>query len=225
MRELDDLLEVSAWWPTLTAEQRQRARASIRVVDVGASGLVVDRGDPVRSWIGVVDGLVSLCNTDRRGKTVVLAGIVRGGWFGEGSVLKNEPRRFQAYATRDCRIAHMPSDVFLWLLDNNIGFNRFVILQLNERLGFFISALESQRLLSPEGRLARCIAQFFNPQLYPASDSQLNFTQLELGMLSGLSRQRVNQALRVLEDSGLIEVRYGAVSVVSVDGLMHYGEA
>ncbi|MEZ5660073.1 MAG: Crp/Fnr family transcriptional regulator [Burkholderiaceae bacterium] len=223
MRELDDLLEVSPWWHALTAPQRERARAAIRVVDVAANGMVVDRGEPVLSWIGVVDGLVSLCNTDHTGKTVALAGITRGGWFGEGSVLKDEPRRFQAFATRDSRVAHMPSETFLWLLDNSIGFNRFVILQLNERLGFFISALESQRLFGPEARLARCIAQFFNP-LYPARDLQLDFTQQELGMLSGLSRQRVNQALKVLEDEGLIEVRYGAVSVVSVQGLLHYGE-
>ncbi len=223
MRELDDLLAVSPWWGALDGEQRARVRATTRVADIGAGGLVVDRGEPVTAWIGVIDGLVNLCNTDGRGKIVALAGIIAGGWFGEGSLLKDEPRRFQALATRDSRVAHMPRETFLWLLDNSIGFNRFVILQLNERLGFFIAALESQRLLSPEGRLARCIAQFFNAQLYPAVDKRLDFTQQELGLLSGLSRQRVNQALKVLEDAGLIEVRYGAVSVVSIDGLRRYG--
>lgn len=224
MAELNDLLAVSAWWPELEPDQQARVRRMIRVCDVAAGGVVVDCGEPVTSWIGVIDGLVHLCNTDSRGKTVALAGIVRGGWFGEGSMLKDEPRRFQALAMRDCRIAHMPRETFLWLLDTSIPFNRFVILQLNERLAYFIGALESQRLHSPEGRLARCIAQLFNPQLYPAADRELRFTQQELGLLSGLSRQRVNQALKVLEQAGLIEVRYGAVSVVSVEGLLRFGD-
>ena len=41
----------------------------------------------------------------------------------------------------------------------------------------------------------------------------------ELGQLAGLSRQRVNQALKRLEQAGLLRVEYGGVTVLSLDGL------
>jgi DNA-binding GntR family transcriptional regulator len=37
----------------------------------------------------------------------------------------------------------------------------------------------------------------------------LRITQQELGYLVGLSRQRVNQALRALQDAGVIRIEYG----------------
>jgi hypothetical protein len=40
-------------------------------------------------------------------------------------------------------------------------------LQLNERLGQFIAMVEYDRLLAPDARVARCIAQLYNPLLYP----------------------------------------------------------
>jgi hypothetical protein len=39
-------------------------------------------------------------------------------------------------------VAGLPVDTFHWLLDHSIGFNRFVMNQLNERLGQFIAARE-----------------------------------------------------------------------------------
>jgi DNA-binding GntR family transcriptional regulator len=41
----------------------------------------------------------------------------------------------------------------------------------------------------------------------------LRITQQELGNLCGLSRQRVNEALRALESKALIRVEYGGVRV------------
>ena len=99
-----------------------------------------------------------------------------------------------------------------------------IILQLNERLAQFIAALEYQRLLGPEARVARCVAQLFNPLLYPGVDPRLSISQTELGYLTGLSRQRVNAALRKLDAEGLLRVEYSGVTVVSLDGLRRFGE-
>ena len=47
----------------------------------------------------------------------------------------------------------------------------------------------------------------------------LRITQQELGYLVGLSRQRVNEALRVLQSRGLIRIEYGGVRVLDLAGL------
>jgi hypothetical protein len=60
-----------------------------------------------------------------------------------------------------------------------------------------------------DARVARSLAALFHPILYPGVGTLLRITQQELGYLVGLSRQRVNEALRALQSSGLIRVEYG----------------
>jgi CRP-like cAMP-binding protein len=109
------------------------------------------------------------------------------------------------------------------LLDTNLAFNRFLIVQLNERLGQFISLVEGERLLEPDARVARSLANLFNPVLYPGLGHKLEISQEEIGLLAGVSRQRVIQALRVLEKAGLLRVEYGGVMVVDLAGLQGFG--
>jgi CRP-like cAMP-binding protein len=139
-----------------------------------------------------------------------------GGWFGEGTALKREPYRYNVLALRRSRVAGLPVETFDWLLDHSIGFNRFVMRQLNERLAQFIAAREIDRLNSPDLRVARNLAALFNPVLFPAVGEILRITQQELAYLVGLSRQRVNEALRTLERHGVIRVEYGGLRVLDL---------
>ena len=110
-------------------------------------------------------------------------------------------------------VAALPIDTFHEVLDHSIGFNRFIMNQLNERLGQFVAARETERLSSPNMRVARSLAALFNPVLFPAVEEVLRITQQELAYLVGLSRQRVNEALTVLESHGAIRVAYGGLIV------------
>jgi CRP-like cAMP-binding protein len=112
--------------------------------------------------------------------------------------------------------------MFDWLLDRSIAFNRFVMQQLNERLGQFIAAREIDRLTHPDERVARNLAALFHPVLYPGVGQMLRITQQEIGYLVGLSRQRVNQALRTLQQAGVIRIEYGGVRVLDLDALRRF---
>jgi CRP-like cAMP-binding protein len=101
---------------------------------------------------------------------------------------------------------HDESRHFVWLFENSVGFNRFLVRQLNERLGQFIGLLEYGRTLEATARLARSIASLFNPILYPDLSLHLDITQEEIGALSGISRQNANQCLKRLEKEGLLRL-------------------
>lgn len=223
-RSLDDLLDLSPWMNQLAAAQQARVRQDLVERPVAAGAFVCRKGDAVGHWFGVVDGLVKISSVSADGKSVTFIGVPPGGWFGEGSLLKDEPRRYDAIALRDSRIAFMPRATFQWLLDTSIPFNRHLLVQLNERLGQLIATLESDRLLGPDARVARCLAQMFNRLLYPEMGPRLEISQGELGFLTGLSRQRVNQALQLLAKRGLLAVEYGSVTVLSLDGLRTFDE-
>ena len=219
---LPDFLSNCRWAQSLSVDELQRVASEIVEKKIASGGYVCRKGEVVANWIGVIDGLVKMSNLSSEGKLTTLTGVASGGWFGEGSLLKDEPRRYDILALRDSRIAYLPRATFNRLLNTNLGFNRFLLVQLNERLGMFIALMENERLLEPDARVARSLGALFNPVLYPGNGRQLQISQEEIGLLAGVSRQRVNQALQVLEKAGLLLVEYGSITVVDLSGLQRY---
>lgn len=207
------------WLRLLGDAERTVAISALRVSDALPGDYLCRIGRPVTYWFGLVEGLLKMSNDDTLGQSVTFAGIAPGGWFGEGTVLKRETYRYNIQALRRSTVAGLPVAEFHWLLDNSIGFNRFILQQLNERVAQFIVGRETDRLNDPDARVARGLASLFNAALYPNVGLTLRITQQELAYLVGLSRQRVNQALSVLQAQGLIRAEYGGVRVLDVAGL------
>jgi|ERR1700694_996231 len=222
MRSLDDLLAASNWGGALSAEQLQRVRTEIFIRELRPGKYVFHRGDPSNLWAGVIDGLVKAENLSETGKSVTFATLPANSWFGEGSILKREARKYNVIALRDSRVALMPAVTFFWLLDTSIPFNRFILTQLNERLGQFMGAFEHDRLDEPEARVAHTIVDMLHPQLYPNRKGRIEISNEELGHLVGASRQSVNRALHALEKSGLIKIAYRVITVLDIEGLREF---
>ncbi|MFM2447930.1 MAG: hypothetical protein RIS44_380 [Pseudomonadota bacterium] len=207
------------WLQALQSQERERAVGELRVVQVHTGELLCRVGKPATYWFGVIDGLLKMSKDTAMGIPITFTGVPPGGWFGEGTVLKREAYRYDVQALRNSTVAGISVETFHWLLDRSVPFNRFVLQQLNERLGQFIAAREIDRLSDPDVRVARSLAALFHPLLYPGVGSLLRITQTELGYLVGLSRQRVNKALHHLQDAALIRIEYGGLRVLDLDGL------
>ncbi|MDO8717932.1 MAG: Crp/Fnr family transcriptional regulator, partial [Polaromonas sp.] len=180
-----DELQAIPWLRLLQPEIRVRAVAELLVGDAAAGDYVCRIGRPVTYWFGVVEGLLKMSADNAQGMTMTFSGVPSGGWFGEGTALKREPYRYNVQALRKSVVAGLSLTSFHWLLDHSIGFNRFVMNQLNERLGQFIAAREIDRMNNPEARVARSLAALFNPVLYPGVGDILRITQQELAYLVG----------------------------------------
>lgn len=219
MISLDALARLAHWSADLTAEEKARAAKAIVEKSYAKGAYVCHLGDRLDCWIGVTDGLLKLSTVARNGKAMTFAGVSSGGWFGEGSLIKNEARRYDVIALRDTRLALMDRATFLWLFDHSVGFNRYLVRHFNERLSQFMAQVEFDRTLNATERLARNIAWLFNPVFYPAITNHIKITQEELADLCGLSRQSVNQSLKLLEGEGLLKVETGGLTVRNVAGL------
>lgn len=207
------------WLDALLPAERRRAEAAVEVGEAEAGDLVCRIGRSPTYWFGVVEGLLKMSNDNPDGTSMTYSGLPPGGWFGEGTVMKREPYRYNIQALRRSVVAGLPIDEFHWLLDHSIGFNRFVMNQLNERLAQFIAAREADRLNDPDVRVARNLAALFNPVLFPGVGELLRITQQELAYLIGLSRQRVNQSLNMLQAQGTIRIEYGGLRVLDLAAL------
>jgi CRP/FNR family cyclic AMP-dependent transcriptional regulator len=211
------------WLRVLAPAERERAAREVTVANALPGDYLCRSGRPVTYWFGVVEGLLKMSSDNAQGHTMTFTGVPPGGWFGEGTALKRESYRYNIQALRKSVVAGLPVDAFHRLLDDSIGFNRFVMDQLNERLGQFIAAREIDRMSNPDVRVARSLAALFNPVLYPGVGEVLRITQQELGYLVGLSRQRVNEALAALESQGMIRVEYGGLRVLDLAALRSSG--
>ena len=204
------------WWALLDDAERQRVGADLRVVEADVGERVCRFGREANYWFGVVDGLLKMSNDSASGIALTFTGLPAGAWFGEGTLLKREHYRYNIEALRRSVVAGVPIATFHWLLERSLSFNRYVMNQLNERLGQFIAARETDRSADPDLRVARSLASLFHPVLYPGVGELLRITQEELGYLVGLSRQRTNEALQRMQSAGLIRIEYGGVRVLDL---------
>ncbi|MDW3682273.1 Crp/Fnr family transcriptional regulator [Cupriavidus sp. CV2] len=217
-----DFLSRSSWYPELSGEQKARVQNDCFDRSYHAGATVCHRGDPADHWLAVVSGMIKVDTASSAGRAVTFAGVPAGSWFGEGAVLKEEPRPYSVVAIRDSRLAFVPRATFFWLLDHSSQFSRYVIDQLNARCGYYVGLVHNLRLHEASARVAFCLAEMFNQQLYPVTDKILALSQEELGRLSGLSRQNTNRALREMVDAGLITLEYGSIRILDLDALRRF---
>lgn len=214
-----DPMRRCVWAAGLPDEEFARVRRTVVERTYPKGAYICHRGDRLDYWTGVVDGLVKMSAIAASGKAMTFTGVAPGGWFGEGSILKDEERKYDIVALRDTRLALMPKSSFLWLYENSAAFTRFLVRQLNERMGLFIATVEQDRILDPVARVARNVAWLLNPVLYPDAGRVIAINQEELALLAGLSRASVNKALQDLEALGLLRTASAGIEVIDAGRL------
>ncbi|MWL91576.1 Crp/Fnr family transcriptional regulator [Cupriavidus sp. SW-Y-13] len=211
------------WYRAMAPAHQALATSGTVARTVAANSYIARRGEYSQYWIGVDAGLIKLAVYTPDGRGCTFCGVPAGGWCGEGSVIKREDRRYDVIAVRESRVLLVAETVFNTLLADSLPFAGYVVRQLNERMGQFIAMVQNDRLLGADARVAQAIAQLFHPALYPKTSAVLELSQEEIGLLTGLSRQRVNQALRRLEAEGMVGLSYQTIRVTDLEALRRFG--
>lgn len=221
---LDDLLGQSSWFAALDepAQRQVRADVSERVIAQGTS--LGRYGERQLAWFGVLEGLIKWSITARDGRTVTLGGQSVGSWFGEGTLIRDAPRRSDLIALRHSRVAMLPVDTFDWLRAQRPAFNDFLLRQVNERMHWFMDNVVAHGLLETDNQVARALVGMVHPLLNPAGERHLQLSQEELANLAAVSRQSCNSALKHFKEAGLVRGEYGGIVVVDLPGLQRMAE-
>jgi CRP-like cAMP-binding protein len=219
---LDGMLRNSRWAGALTSEELDRICREAQERRVPAGTHFVRAGTPCNFWIGVIEGMAKMTVSLPNGRESTFTAVSAGGWFGEGTLMKGEHWRYEVVAIRDSHLALVPRAAYEHLLHTSLRFNHFILSSLNARLSLFIGLAVYDRLLSPDTRVARCLASLFDPDLYPRTSCFVRLSQDEIGLLSAVSRQRANRALHALQRAGLVRIEFGGVTVLDVPGLWRY---
>ena len=205
------------WFASVSAAMQERLRAEVFAVQGEKGDVMLPAGSAVDGWYAVLSGLVMLQSPTSLRRSSAFIGVPDGDWFGEGSALKPEPRRYNVVALRPTTLLCLPLPLFATLRETSMAFNQFLVLHLNMRLGQAMTIIEAGRTQSPEHRVALYLSR-----LFWRSTRRLNLTQDELGQLVGLSRQTVNKVLRALEGIGIVSLDFGRVAIVDDEALNAY---
>ena len=205
------------WFASVPTALQERLREEVFAVQGDKGAIMMPAGSAVEGWHAVLSGLVMLQSPASKGRASAFIGVPDGEWFGEGSAMKPEPRKYNVVALRPTTLLCLPLPLFATLRESSLAFNQFLVQHLNMRLGQAMTIIEAGRTQSPEHRVALYLSR-----LFWRSTRRLNLTQDELGQLVGLSRQTVNRVLRTLEALGIVSLDFGKVAIVDDEALGAY---
>ena len=219
------MLRDSRWAAGLDADEMKLVLDTAIERCHAAGSWIAHAGDRVDHWMGVVDGFAKMSVMSADGRESTLTGVCAGVWFGEGSLMKHELRRYDVLAMQPSRMVLIPRETFVQLRDDSIPFNHYLQDLMNARLSLFIGALAHDRLLDTDARVAYCIGSLFDEDLYPQADRHVQIGQSEVGLLANVSRQRANVALQRLQGLGLLRIERSGLTVLDLAGLQRFAEA
>ncbi|MET3463244.1 Crp/Fnr family transcriptional regulator [Variovorax atrisoli] len=209
----------------------QRLLAASRVRRFARHELVgVEAGEP---WtFTIISGHVIVNRTPPNGPRAAVTLLGPGSLIGLVRLLENtqgmesmEPDQRVLYdfsACLDTTVVQMPTALILQLLDEHPALWKDMTVMLMKQhrqvldtlLGAWMGSF-SQRLASTLEKLA----MLYGSKEGPVIKIDLRITQEDLAALLQVTRQSVNKALRKMEESGAISVRYNAISVLNLEVL------
>src|SRR5437667_12873182 len=96
----------------LGAAEQAQVRGALLAATAQAGDYLCRIGRPPTYWFGVIDGLLKMSNDDSVSPPLTFTGVPPGAWFGEGTLLKHEPYRYNIQALRKSNVAGLPIATF-----------------------------------------------------------------------------------------------------------------
>jgi CRP/FNR family cyclic AMP-dependent transcriptional regulator len=202
------------WLDRLPHTLRTRVINEVFSIKGDKGDVLLRAGEPVMGWYAVLSGLVKLQTHSPDGRLSVFLGVSAGDWFGEGSALKSEKRRYEVVALRDTALLCLPLPLFDELRAASLAFNQALVAQMNKRLSQSMAVIEAGRVRSPQQRVALYLSRLFWHGM-----KRIELSQEELGHLAGLSRQTVNKVLQRMQLDGLVAINFGRITILDEPAL------
>lgn len=173
------------------------------------------RGDPSPRLCIVADGAVRIGRIRPDGSFNLVSVLGVGGHFGDVG-LQREANTHDSYALGNCEIFVIESALLEEMLSNQLGFALGLWRCNTERLHAILELYDDARTLGIVARLAKVI--YIHAGRGEFEDG-VACRQRDLADLLGVSEVSVANALKALENAGLIKKGYRCVCVPSMASL------
>jgi CRP/FNR family cyclic AMP-dependent transcriptional regulator len=190
----------------------------VRVRGYSRGTVIFHRDDPGSLLYVVLKGAVTISLPSSDGKDLVLSILSPGDFFGELSLLDEEPRSATATALDDdTQTLILPRQDFLELVQRYPQMAIHIMSLLSRRLREANGLAQDAALLDLPGRLARRLAELAERHGHQEADGiliGLRLTQSELASLVGATRVATNRQLQRFQQQGLLRWQAQRITVL-----------
>ncbi len=172
-------------------------------------GVVFFEHEPGDSLFMILEGRVKVTILGDDGREVILSMLGAGDFFGDMSLLDDEPRSATAIAAEESELLLLSRADFQSFVSENSSIMGALIRVLASRLRHANQQISTLALLDVYGRVASVILEMANDEGKRLKDGRVSFrraTHQEIANRIGTTRETVTRMLKDLERHGLIHV-------------------
>ena len=174
-------------------------------------------GDPAESIYLLQKGRMKITGLSEDGQEVLHNVIGPGEIFGETSALLRIPRTTSAQALETCLLG----EIYLKDFESLLTAYPELSFQLLKSVGMRLKKAEAQLVNvicnDVSQRVREALRDLVRSESSAAADAtvRIQITQQDLANLIGASRQKTSQALKELENSGVLRLMYGSILITA----------
>lgn len=164
--------------------------------------VVLTEGQPADSMFIIISGRVKVQIADSDGKEVILAVLGPGDFFGEMSLIDNNPSSASCITLEQCHFIMVGKDDFRRHLASNVDIAMNIMRGLVRRIRIADKKIETLALLDVYGRVARVLLDFSDVIDGKRVVRHKLPARQEIAKMIGASREMVSRVMKDLEHDG-----------------------
>ncbi len=175
------------------------------------NSVILFEDDPGDALYVVVSGRVKVVLIGEDGREVILSTMDKGNFFGEMSLIDDEPRSAHVIAMENSRLLVLRRDDFHRCLDTTPRIALGLLRVLSKRLRQADNQIGGLVLLDVAGRIARLLLQLADEGNGSVITAKL--THHTIAQMIGSSRETVSRTIRALIEQDLIGVSRKTITI------------
>ena len=213
-------LSANPWFGALPLRERRAMLAASEVLRLRPGEMLFRQGDKVApgqgAFYGLVKGAFKISSLREDGKEAILVVLEAGNWFGEISLIDQQPRTHDATALGPAEVLALPRAAFDELMKHTV-FAQAIARMLAARMRSLYGMVEDATLRSTRARVARRLLLLARGDATQARDARpvVPVSQEALAMMLGITRQTLSKELKALVQGGAVVLGYGRIEIAS----------
>lgn len=208
--------ELFSTWPAEVVS-RLVAAADLRTVE--ADTCLIRTGDTADFLYILATGSIRLVRGTPSGRNFTAGLHLPGDYHGLGPVLTQVPYFYTAMCKQKSILVRIPAPLLREILceDGRLSFTLFA--GLGQRHRRALDHFESAATHPTNARIAQLLKAIHARSRRGIESADVSLSQVEIATMLGTRRQVVNRVLRAMADDGIVEIRYGKLSIVDWEKL------
>ncbi len=179
--------------------------------------MILMQGEPGDALYLIADGQVKVVLVGEDGREVILSVLGPGSFFGEMSLLDDEPRSAHVVAMSETLLLQLRREDFQARLRNSPEVAIGLMRELSRRLRRADDTIGSLALRDVHGRIAHLLLAMAEEE--DGRQITRRLTHATLAQMIGASRETVSRAMRTLVTTGVIKVSRKDITLLQPDAL------